>query len=276
MFRKTVAACIFTVLAISLATGADTRPPHAQLSAAEIVDRNVSARGGLQAWRAVQSLSIKGKMEAGGNNRPTLPMPGRKTGPHMPQQVRPTEQVQLPFVMELKRPRKVRVELQFNGQTAIQVFDGSNGWKLRPFLNRHEVEPYTAEELKATAVQADVDGPLVDYAAKGTKVELEGVEKVSDSEAYKLNLTFKSGQTQHVWVDTKTFLEVKIEGTPRRLDGNYHPVATYLRDYKAVNGLMVPYVLETAVEGVSQVERIQIENVAVNPKLDDSLFAKLQ
>jgi len=171
MFRKTVAACIFTVLAISLATGADTRPPHAQLSAAEIVDRNVSARGGLQAWRAVQSLSMKGKMEAGGNNRPTLPLPGRKTGPHMPQQVRPTEQVQLPFVMELKRPRKVRVELQFNGQTAIQVFDGSNGWKLRPFLNRHEVEPYTAEELKATAVQADVDGPLVDYAAKGTKVE---------------------------------------------------------------------------------------------------------
>jgi outer membrane lipoprotein-sorting protein len=276
MFRKTVAACIFTVLAISLATGADTRPPRAQLSAAEIVDRNVSARGGLQAWRAVQSLSMKGKMEAGGNNRPTLPMPGRKTGPHMPQQVRPTEQVQLPFVMELKRPRKVRVELQFNGQTAIQVFDGSNGWKLRPFLNRHEVEPYTAEELKATAVQADVDGPLVDYAAKGTKVELEGVEKVGDSEAYKLNLTFKSGQTQHVWVDTKTFLEVKIEGTPRRLDGNYHPVATYLRDYKAVNGLIVPYVLETAVEGVSQVERIQIENVAVNPKLDDSLFAKLQ
>jgi outer membrane lipoprotein-sorting protein len=192
-------------------------------------------------------------------------------------QVQSTEQVQLPFVMELKRPRKVRVELQFNGQTAIQVFDGSQGWKLRPFLNRHEVEPYTAEELKATsAVQADLDGPLVDYAAKGTKIELEGVEKVGDSEAYKLNLTFKNGQTQHVWVDTKTFLDVKIEGMPRRLDGKYHPVATYLRDYKAVNGLMVPYLLETTVEGVSQVERIQIESVAVNPKLEDSLFAKLQ
>jgi outer membrane lipoprotein-sorting protein len=276
MYRKTVAACIFLVLAISLAEGADTPQPRAQLSAAEIVDRNVSARGGLQAWRAVQSLSMKGKMDAGGNNRPSLPMPGSKTGPQMPQ-VRPTEQVQLPFVMELKRPRKVRVELQLNGQTAIQVFDGTNGWKLRPFLNRHEVEPYTGEELKATsAVQADLDGPLVDYAVKGTKVELERVEKVGDSEAYKLNLTFKNGQTQHVWVDTKTFLDVKIEGTPRRLDGKYHPVATYLRDYKAVSGLMVPYVLETAVEGVSQVERIQIESVAVNPKLDDSLFAKLQ
>jgi hypothetical protein len=276
MFQKALAIFISTAFAISLAAAAENPLAQTKLSAAEIVDKNVAARGGLQAWRAVQSLSMKGKMEAGGNNRPTLPMPSRKTGPHMPQQVRPTEQVQLPFVMELKRPRKVRVELQFNGQTAIQVFDGSNGWKLRPFLNRHEVEPYTAEELKATAVQADLDGPLVDYAVKGTKVELQGVEKVGDSEAYKLNLTLKNGQTQHVWVDTKTFLEVKIEGTPRRLDGKYHPVATYLRDYKAVNGVMVPYVLETAVEGVSQVERIQIESVAVNPKLEDSVFAKLQ
>jgi len=49
----------------------------------------------------------------------------------------------------------------------------------------------------------------------------------------------------------RPFLEVKVEGTPRRLDGKYHPVATYLRDYKSVNGLMVPFVLETAVEGVT-------------------------
>jgi outer membrane lipoprotein-sorting protein len=170
----------------------------------------------------------------------------------------------------------MRIELQFNGQTAIQVFDGQNGWKLRPFLNRHEVEPYTPEELKATALQAELDGPLVDYAKKGTKVELEGTEKVGDSEAYKLKLTLQGGQTQHVWIDAKTFLETKIEGTPRRLDGKYHPVATYLRDYQPVNGVMIPRLLETAVEGVKQVERIQIEDVVVNPKLDDSLFAKLK
>ena len=41
--------------------------------------------------------------------------------------------------MELKRPRKMRFELQFNGQTAVQVFDGANGWKLRSFLNRRVV-----------------------------------------------------------------------------------------------------------------------------------------
>jgi outer membrane lipoprotein-sorting protein len=275
MPRKTMIVGLFLALAFSLASGADTTQARARLSAAEIVDKNVSARGGLQAWRAVQSMVMRGKMDAGGNARPTMAVPGPKTGRQVAPQ-RPLEQVQLPFTMELKRPRKVRVELQFNGKTAIQVFDGTNGWKLRPFLNRHEVEPYTAEEMKSTALQADLDGPLVDYAKKGTTVELEGVEKVGDSDAYKLKLTLKGGQTQHVWIDTKTFLESKLEGTPRRLDGKYHAVATYLRDYQPVNGVMVPRVLETSVDGVKQVERIQIENVVVNSKLDDSLFAKLQ
>lgn len=274
MMRKILAILIFLVAAFALAVGADNQA-RSSLSAAEIVNKSVSAQGGLQAWRAVQSIVMKGKMDAGGNNRATLPVPGRRGDRQMPPP-RPAEQVQLPFMMELKRPRKMRIELQFNGQTAIQVFDGSNGWKLRPFLNRHQVEPFTAEEAKSTALQADLDGPLVDYAAKGTKVDLEGMEKVSGNEAYKLKLTLRNGETQHVWVDAKTFLEVKVEGTPRRLDGKYHAVATLLRDYEPVNGVMIAHTLETVVEGVKQTEKIEIESVQVNPKLDDALFAKLQ
>jgi outer membrane lipoprotein-sorting protein len=226
---------------------------------------------------------MTGKMEAGGNNRPTVPVPGTRVGREMPRP-RPAEQVQLPFTMELKRPRKVRVELQFGGQTALQVFDGTNGWKLRPFLNRLEAEPYTAEEMKAASMQAELDGYLVDYAAKGTKIELVGMEKVEDRDTYKLELTLKTGQKLHVWIDASTFLEAKIEGTPRRLDGKYHPVEIYLRDFRSTNGIVFPYLLETRVEDVSAgpaknnaqviAEKIVIEKLTVNPKLDDSLFAK--
>src|SRR5581483_4496979 len=125
------------------------------------------------------------------------------------------------------RPRKMRLELEFNGQTAVQVYDGANGWKLRPFLNRRQVEPFSEEELKAASRQSDLDGPLIDYATKGTQIEVEGMEKVENNDAYKLKLTLKDGQVQHVWVDARTFLETKIEGSPRRLDGRYHPVVTY-------------------------------------------------
>ena len=219
---------------------------QATLSAAEIASRNVAARGGLQAWRAIQTLSFSGKMQAGGDNRPSLP----NVGSRREQKVatpRPTAQVELPFKMEMKRTRKLRLELQFNGQTAIQVYDGVNGWKMRPFLNRTDYEPYTADETKAASEQADLDGPLVDYAAKGTIVELAGLEKVNGRDNYRLKLTLKSGYSFHVWIDAQTFLESKIEGTPRRLDGEYHPVEIYMTDYRSTSGLMIPYVLETKV-----------------------------
>ncbi|MBZ5627584.1 MAG: outer membrane lipoprotein-sorting protein [Acidobacteriia bacterium] len=272
MFRKILAISSFVALAISLAAAADTPRASANLTAAQIVDKNVSARGGLQAWRAVQALEMTGKMDAGGNERRTLPVPGVKTGANMLPR-RPAEPVQLPFVMDLKRGRKMRVEIQFNGQTALQVYDGSKGWKLRPFLNRHEVEAFTPEELQSAAAQSDLDGPLIDFAAKGSKVELEGMEQVDGRNAYNLKVADRLGRVRHVWIDAENFLEVKVEGSPRRLDGKYHPVAIYYRDYKSVSGLMMPYLLETTVDGVKEKEKIQIEKIVLNPKLDEARFA---
>jgi hypothetical protein len=254
MLRKLFLPVALVLIAVPLLVLADTAaPPVDQLTAAQVIDKNVQARGGLQAWRNVKTLSMSGKMEAGGK-----------------------QNVQLPFLLELERSRKTRLELQFNGQTAVQVYDGTNGWKLRPFLNRNDVEPFTPEELKAASTQADIDGPLVDYSAKGTKVQLEKVEPVEGHDAFNLKLTLKNGVQQHIWVDAQTFLEVKIEGTPRRLDGKMHPVSTYYRDFRTVNGLMIPYLNETVVDGVKRTEKIQIEKVVVNPNLDQSRFSKPQ
>ncbi len=285
MLRTLQAVAIPLALAASL-TAAETSVARARLSATEIVDKNVAARGGLEAWRAVQTMSLIGKLGAGGNQRAAiqLPNPERRS---VKQAVlpRPAEEVQLPFVMELQRPRKMRFELQFNGQTAVQVFDGAHGWKLRPFLGRRVVEPYTDEETKVASTQADLDGQLVDYAAKGTRVELDGTEKVEERDTYKLKLTLKSGQVLHVWIDAANFLETKIEGQPRRLDGVYHPVEIYFRDYRPVSGLQIPFLLETKVLPVAKTalgfkdppiptEKIMVEKVVVNPKLDEGLFAK--
>jgi len=249
MLRKAALPSTVLLLVISSTAGAAVPSAPAQLTAAQIVDKDIAAKGGLHAWRAVQTMSFSGKMEAGGKKN-----------------------TQLPFLMELKRPRRSRVELEVANDKAIQVYDGTNGWKLRPFLNRRDVEPFTPDELKAASMESDLDGPLVDYAAKGTRVDLEGVEKVEGRDDYKLKLTMKDGRVQHLWIDTQTFLETKIEGTPRRMDGRMRAVEIYYRDYKNVNGLMVPYVLETTVRGVRKSHKMTIESVLVNPKLDDSLF----
>jgi hypothetical protein len=249
----------------------------------EIVSRNIAARGGSDAWRAVQAISMSGKMQAGGNSRPTLPM----TGPHVPQHMtpkRPLEQVELPFVMDLKRSRKQRIEVQFNGQTSVQVYDGASGWLLRPYLNRTDYEPYSDEQLKAASEQSDLDGPLFDYAAKGNKIALAGTEKVEDRDTYKLAVTLKNGYSFHLWIDAKTFLEAKMEGSPRRLDGKERPVEIYYRDFRRVGNLVIPYTLETRVLSSMTVpghtgpqwisEAISIDKVEVNPKLEESLFTR--
>lgn len=283
MHRRLMVFGFILAVAAPMLRAANTAQTN--LSAAQVVDKNIAARGGLQAWRAVQTMSEEGKMGVGGNQRATIQVPVPNKEGKTPGQVRPKEEVELPFAMDLERPRKSRFELKFKGQTAVQVYDGTNGWKLRPYLNRLDVEPYSQDELKLASMQADLDGPLIDYASKGIRVELDGIEKVEDRDCYKLKLTMSDGRTIHDWIDAQSFLEAKMEGQPRKLDGKVHPVEVYYRDYRPVSGLQIPFALETKVLPVGttargfkdppvSTERITINKVLVNPKLDASMFSK--
>jgi len=225
----------------------------AHMSAAQIVERNVAARGGLQAWHAVNTMTMTGQLEAGG-----------------------TKNTKLPFTMTLKRPRKSRIEVRFNDQTAFQVYDGAQGWKVRPFLGRNEVEPYSPAEAKAADAWAELDGPLMNYAAKGTRIDVLGMEMIESHRAYVLKLTTKDNTSRRVWIDASSFLEVKIDGDPRKLDGKMHNVAIFYRDYRKEGGLVMPHTLETAVVGARGTHKMFIEKVTLNSQVDDSLFAKPQ
>ena len=44
---------------------ADSKATAPNLSAAQVVEKHVAAKGGSQAWHAVQTLSMTGKMDAG-------------------------------------------------------------------------------------------------------------------------------------------------------------------------------------------------------------------
>jgi len=97
---------------------------------------------------------------------------------------------------------------------------------------------------------------------------------VEDQLTYKLKVTQKGGQVRHVWVNSSTFLETKVEGEPRRLDGKPHNVEIFLREYRSEGRLVMPHLIETRVNGVAQAEKIVIDSVTVNPKLDDARFTK--
>ena len=250
-----------------LPVAASTAPALPPLTASQVVEKNVAARGGLSVWQATLTISWKGTMGAGGTVY-------EATTPKSTLERKERPEIVLPFTMEFKRPLKSRIEIEFNGQTAVQVYDGANGWKLRPYLNRNDWEAFKPDELKLAAVQPDIDGWLINYAAKSIKVESAGTDMVEAHAASKLKVVRKDGQVRHVWVDGQTFLDIKMDGDPRKLDGRPHGVAIYLRDFKNVQGLMIPFVLETVVQGVPKSEKVTIETVAVNPKLDDARFTK--
>jgi hypothetical protein len=284
--RKPLYAIIILPLLAGTAVAAEHGVTRSPLTAAQIAQRNIAARGGLAAWHAIRTMSWSGKLDAGTGDSTIRSeeyvaeeMPGNAKkrvaeAAAPPKTAATAKQVELPFVLDMKRPDSSRVEVVFAGKKAVQVYDGSHGWMLRPFLNRDDWEPFTAQETKASADKWRMDGPLLDYAAQGTQLQLEGMEPVGGKAAYKLKLTMKDGDVEHVWVDAKSFLDVKVEGTPRRMDGKMHDVWVYQRDFRKIDGVMIPHVLETAVDGYRDTHKMMIDKVRINPTLSDALFTK--
>jgi hypothetical protein len=252
------------------------------LSVAQVVAKNVAARGGLAAWQKIHTLAFVGKMDAGRThpagmaegtaNPPPRRRPGEKPTPAK-SQAEAAAVIALPFRLEMKRPRKTRLELDFQGQTAVQVYDGELGWKLRPFLGRTTPERFTADELKIAADQQDLDGLLIDAAAKGTKIAMEAMDPVEGHRAYKLKVSLKNGDVRSVWVDADSFLELKVDGR-RQVGGHPRGMYTLFRDYRRVEGVMIPFTMETVGQGLKTSEKIVVEKVTVNTDLPDARFVK--
>src|SRR5574340_54127 len=118
-------------------------------TADELIARSVEARGGLEKLKAVSTLRLSGKMTMGAR--------------------------EAALVVELKRPANIRSEANFEGAPAVQAYDGKNAWGIPPGSSKPE--PMPAEMTKEMAERADqIDGPLVDYPAKGSQVVLVGRE----------------------------------------------------------------------------------------------------
>lgn len=238
MLRKTLTGLALAVVMAS---------PLAAQTADELVAKNIQARGGADKIKAVKSTRTTGKMVMG-------------------------QGIEAPFVIYEKRPNQTRMEFSFQGMTGVQAFDGKNGWGVMPFMGKKEPEAVPAEENKLMEEQADMDGPLVDYKAKGHKVELVGKEQVEGADAYKLKLTLKNGKTRNIYLDADTHLEIKMEAK-RTVRGNEVDGETTYGDYKEENGLMLPHTIETGFKGSPQKQKLVLEKFEINNDLPDSLFA---
>ena len=214
----------------------------------EIIAKNLKARGGIEKIKAIKTQRIVGDISFGS---------GKAN----------------PFMVEMKRPGKMKDEIIINGKRIIRTTNGKTGWVLNPFSGSDTARPMTADELKNTAGSADIDGPLLDYKAKGNKIEFAGKDKINGKDAFKLIVTMKDGDVRDDYIDCKSFLEVKWVGNIST-NGKAVKVETYFSKYKKIDGLMYAFLLQTDTPGTTSTQKIEIKKVNVNSQLDDQLFEK--
>src|SRR5262245_44623228 len=220
--------------------------PAAAQTVDELIAKNIEARGGLEKMQSVKTMRMTGKMTMG---------PG----------------MEAPVSMELKRPNSVRMEFTFQGMTGVQAWDGTSGWQISPFGGKTDAEPLSPGDAKETEEQADMDGPLVDYKAKGHTVELVGREQVEGSGAYKLKVTLKNGTVNYTYLDADSYLTIREE-SKRTVRGSEVEVESTIGDYKDVGGLLIPHSIQNGAKGQAEKQNITVDKVDLNPPLDDSRF----
>ena len=234
------------------AVAADSPPKAAELTVAQIAEKNIAARGGLEAWRKVETMVWVGHMESTGGSLPPVP-----------------------FVLQQKRPNKTRFELNAIGQRTLRVFDGKRGWKVHPSQDgRPDVQPFTPQELRFAQGEVVIDNPLFDYQSRRVAVELDGIDQVEGRKAYRLIVRTASGQRHNVWIDAQTFLDVKYDRTSYNAAGAPRTVSVFYRDYKTVEGLQIPGTIETGAGPGQASQKMVIEKIALNPPLDDRVFGR--
>jgi outer membrane lipoprotein-sorting protein len=231
------------VAAAVLALGAEAGNPTAD----ELVQKNIEARGGLEKLHAVKSLRMTGTMSLG-------------------------NEAAAPTVLEFQRPSKVRWQFTVDGQTAVQAYDGKTAWVILPFSGDSEPHEMSAEDRKGIALQADIDGPLVDAEKKGNTITLVGREKPDGRDAWKLKITTSDGDERFVFLDAKTYLQF-MTVTERTVEGRKMEIVNRIGDYRDVDGVKLPHSFEAGAEGVPDSQVLHFDKIEVNVPIDDSRFA---
>ena len=233
------AAIALTVCCLCLAVQAQT--------ADELIQKNIQAKGGMEKIKAIHSVRISGKVTLGPGIRATS-------------------------LQENQRPDLVRETISVQGMTAVKAYDGSTGWQIQPFEGHKDPELMGEDEMKNLLLDADFDGPLVDYKEKGNTVQYMGHDQVDGDDALRLKVTLKNGDIIYYFLDPDSSLEIRKE-VQQFIRGSVHESIIDLGSYKPVAGVMYPYSISQGTKANPSQENVSVEKIEVNQPIAAVDFA---
>lgn len=176
--------------------------------------------------------------------------------------------MEMPMVMLMKNPNKIRVTYSFNGQEMVSVFDGEKGYMINPMMGSAEPVELTGEQLKQVQNNNAFQNQVVNYFNNG-QITLEGTENVNNKPAFKLKVS--EGATPiYLFLDKDSYMLVKMT-TVADQGGASMEVETYLSDYVDIDGVILPK-KTTAMTNGMEAAVITFDNIEVNIPVEDSVF----
>src|SRR5438067_12703972 len=136
-------------------------------TADELIAKNIQAKGGMDKIKAIKTVRMTGKLDAAGGFTGLIGQ-------------------------ENMRPSLVRETFTLQGMTQVQAYDGSLGWQIRPFGGRKDPQLMGEDDMRDHLIDADFDGPLIDYNAKGNRVEFQGLYTVDGDGTLRLKVILKN------------------------------------------------------------------------------------
>lgn len=168
------------------------------------------------------------------------------------------------------RPNKFRLEVDIQGATMIQAFDGEKAWFVAPWTGTTDPIELAGEQFEALKRQADFDGMLYNYEEKGYLTELAGKEDMEGTEVFRINQTDKDQNTYSHFIDAETYVLLKTT-MKMKVGESEVESETLFSNYKEQDDMLVAFSIESRTNGQTM-SQINIENLEFGAKIDPSVF----
>ena len=244
--NKTMERVFFSLL-LFLVIGLTAGGMAQDLTADELIAKNIDACGGQAAWDQIQSMKITGTY----------------TNFSDPEK----------FTILRQRPDLYRFDCKRLHQLTVHAYDGKQAWWINPMMGPEFTTPGyipTGQNLeKVTLRERFIEPVFWNYKAKGHQVELIGKEDLDGDEVYHLKITLKDGSEENWFFSTETFLAVSMTGITYDF-GAPSPVETFFSKYKKVGNVVMPYLIES--EYSIRYRVYDVDTIELNPQIDVAEF----
>lgn len=232
---KMVKTCFALVIALTAFT--QTRAQTAD----EIINKYFDAVGGRDKIAQIKSVRMENTIEAMGGEGPST--------------------------ITILNGKGYRIDSEINGNKITQVYTDKGGWAVNPFMGSTTPQAVPEDVYKQNKERLDVGGPLFNYAAKGSKVVLDGRE----AGAYKLKVTTVDSTEMELYIDSATYHLVKLTSSASMM-GQMMEITTTFSDFKKSDfGVVYPYTTEISFGGQFDITS-KVKKLDINPEVDPAIF----